>query len=374
MSGEPMIDAILARWLGCFDNARQVAANMARGGPPAPELSRERRRLEVQRLEGSALGGRLLYFQEFRASRPGLAHRQRVMRLVWDPEHGAVRAEQLFFAAGPAYDRPPLDAEAVAALPPAAFVRHPGCDLFFRHETELDRWRGAMRPGACRYRHPEDGEVCAEYEMLLPEGQLWYRDRSLRLSDGTVRGEIDGFSWVLFDRLAPGASAPDPLPALMRQQGVWRGRFRRYDAEGECREQFASTIVLRILEREGKLRYHQSNLYRWPDGSEQAFDSEGEVRDGRVWFHNEQFAGWAMDLPAADADDDGATAAVLRLWPRQPGGPEVLEVIHCSADGRTRRRCSQSLLAGRVVRRTFIDEEKISDDWRAWDAAAPTDG
>ena len=373
MSPQEQIAAILGLWLGRFDNARQVAANLARGGPPAPELSRERRHLEVLRLEAPALGEALLYFEEFRASRPELAHRQRVMRLVWDDLHQAVRAEQLFFAEGPAYDRPPLAPDRVAALPPEAFVRHPGCDLFFRHEPEHDRWRGAMLPGACRYRHPSDGEVCAEYEMLLSNGQLWYRDRSLRLADNTVRGEVDGFSWLLFDRLVPEAPSPDLRPALVRQQGVWRGRFRRYDGRGEWQESFTSTIVLRVLEREGSLRYQQTNLYRWPDGSEQSFDSEGEIRDGRVWFHSEQFHGWAMDLP--EQGQGGAdTAAVLRLWPRLPGGPEVLEVIHCSADGRHRHRCSQSLLHGQVIRRTFIDEEKLSDDWRAWDAASASDG
>lgn len=335
MESQELIDAILSRWLGRFDNARQVAANQARGGPPAPELSLERRRLEVQRLEAPQLGEVVLYFQEFRASRPVVAHRQRVMRLLWDDLHGGVRAEQLFFAEGPPYDREPLAAELVAALPPESFVRHPGCDLLFRHEPELDRWRGAMLPGACRYHHPSDGEVCAEYEMLLPAGQLWYRDRSLRLSDGSIRGEVDGFRWLLFDRLPPDAVTPDLLPVLVRQQGVWRGTFRRCDAAGGCQEHFASTIVLRIQERQGRLRYHQSNHYRWPDGSEQAFDSEGEIRDGRVWFRNEQFAGWAIDLPQ-EGGADGATVAVLR--------------------------------------RTFIEEEKTSDDWRAWDAAARTHG
>jgi hypothetical protein len=368
MEFQEQIDAILARWLGRFDNGRQVAANLARGGPPAPELSRERRFLEVRRLEAPQLGETLIYFEEFCASRPELAHRQRVMRLVWDALHGAVRGEQLFFAEGPPYDRAPLAVEAVAALPPEAFVRHPGCDLFFRHEPDLDRWRGAMMPRACRYNHPTDGEVCAEYEMLLPDGQLWYRDRSLRLADGGVRGEIDGFSWLLFDRLPPDGAPVELLPALVRQQGVWRGTFRRYDAEGQGQESFASTIVLRVQEREGRLCYHQTNHYRWPDGSEQAFDSEGEIRDGRVWFSNGQFTGWAIDLPEGGGGD-GGTAAVLRLCPRLPGGPEVLEVIHCSADGRHRFRCSQSLLDGRVVRRTFIDEEKASDDWQAWDAA-----
>ncbi len=58
--------------------------------------------------------------------------------------------------------------------------------------------------------------------MLLYADQLWYGDRSLRVRDGSVRGEIDGFSWLLFDRREK-ASA---LPAIARQQGVWRGVSR----------------------------------------------------------------------------------------------------------------------------------------------------
>ncbi|MFN9637005.1 MAG: CpcT/CpeT family chromophore lyase, partial [Synechococcaceae cyanobacterium] len=148
MHPQQQIEAILALWQGRFDNSRQVAATLARGGAPAPELTRERRRLEVQRLEAPQLGAVVLYLQEFRASRPEVAQRQRVLTLVWDGAAGAVRAEQWFFAEGPTYDRPPLAPAAVAGLAPAAFQRQPGCDLFFTHAPELGSWRGAMRPGA----------------------------------------------------------------------------------------------------------------------------------------------------------------------------------------------------------------------------------
>jgi hypothetical protein len=164
----------------------------------APELTRERRRIEVVRLEAPQLGPWVLFFEEERASQPGLAHRQRVVELVL--EEGQPRARQLFFRQGPAYDRDPIDPAAVARLDTADFRHEAGCDLFFRWEAEHGRWRGEMRPCACRYQHPQSGWVYADFTMLLYPDQLWYRDRSLHLEDHRVRGEVDGFSWLLFDR------------------------------------------------------------------------------------------------------------------------------------------------------------------------------
>jgi hypothetical protein len=52
----------------------------------------------------------------------------------------------------------------------------------------------------------------------------------------------------------------------------------------------------------------------------------------------------------------------------------MLELIHASADGRRRHRLTQTLHDGELVRRTLIDEVRIHDDWRAWDAAQSRDG
>jgi hypothetical protein len=52
----------------------------------------------------------------------------------------------------------------------------------------------------------------------------------------------------------------------------------------------------------------------------------------------------------------------------------MLELIHASADGRRRHRVTQMLRDGLLVRRTLIDEIRIQDDWRAWDAAQRRDG
>jgi hypothetical protein len=120
---DALIQEIARRWTGSFHNHRQVMASEARGGSPAPELTRERREMDVHRLDAPQLGDTVLYFQEFRASQPGLAHRQRVMSLVVDHQLQCVRAEQLFFRDGPTYDRPPLEACVVAAMPEEAFRR-----------------------------------------------------------------------------------------------------------------------------------------------------------------------------------------------------------------------------------------------------------
>ena len=86
------------------------------------------------------------------------------------------------------------------------------------------RWRGSMDPMACKYPQGSDGIVYAEFDMLLQPDGLWYRDRSIRTRDGSIRGEIDGFSWLLFDR----RSALKPLRrAGFRSRGSPPAHWRR---------------------------------------------------------------------------------------------------------------------------------------------------
>lgn len=194
------VGTIAALWSGSFDNHRQVEANIARGDPVAPELTRERRRLIVQPIAMPQLGPTVLFLEEYRDTNPAVAHRQRVVSLSWDAARSRVRAEQWFFADPPTYDRPPANPADVAALPKERFRHEATCDLYFTREERWNRWRGSMDPTTCRYAQGSDGIVYAEFDMLLQAGGLWYRDRSIRTRDGSIRGEIDGFSWLLFDR------------------------------------------------------------------------------------------------------------------------------------------------------------------------------
>ncbi|MEB3168521.1 MAG: CpcT/CpeT family chromophore lyase [Synechococcaceae cyanobacterium] len=383
------VNTVAQLWCGRFDNSRQVQANLARGGPAMPELSREHRALEVVRLAAPQLGSVVLYLQECRETVPLRAHRQRVMRLRPAPAAGAdaahgsggmVLVEQLFFGDGPTYDRPLLAADQVAGLGEEAFQRYPGCDLLVWQEPALQRWRGEMRPGACRYQHPIDGEVCAEFAMLLSEGQHGYRDRSLRLADGSIRGEVDGFSWLLFDRLptdcrpalaamaAIPALALQALPALAAQMGVWQGTFRRYDAAGQLLETVASTVVQRLQARDGRWHYSQTSLLPGATTSPQRIEATGVIEAGRLHFVSERLRGWAMDVAEAPG------TAVLLFESTDGSGLQMREISQLVEGGRRRLRTTQTLRQGVLLSRTHIEECKTSEDWQHWTAPADLEG
>jgi hypothetical protein len=351
------IAEIARLWAGDFDNGRQVDANLARGEPAAPELTRERRTMQVRRIDNPRIGTTVLFYEEFRATQPGRAHRQRVVSLVFDPATRRIRAEQWFFRTGPAYDRAPLDAAGVAQLGRDAFTHQASCDLYFDYESTWQRWRGGMLPRACVYEHEVDGTVYADFEMLLYPSQLWYRDRSVRLGNGTVRGEVDGFSWLLFDRAAAASTA--------RDEGVWKGTFRRYGADGRLAEEFPSEIIARVEQIDGRRVLRQTNRYSPAGAPAQVIESRGEIRDGRIWFENERLSGWSMDIPG----DDSGRGAVIVMNYKDGSGQYVYEIVARSADGKYRSRATQYLKDGRIQRRTFIDEEKVTDDWRAHEAA-----
>lgn len=355
---EKALSEITKAWVGEFDNHLQVRTNLDRLGAKGPELSRERRELKAYRLDAPQLGKYVIFFEEYRANAPGTANRQRVVSLVYDAERKQVRARQLFFN-GEKHGRQPLAPAAVAKMPLSDFdLSRPGCDLFFRWEDANQRYRGGMDPGACVSKDVRAGKNYIDYEMLLTGGELWYRDRTVRQVDGVIVGEVDGFSWVLFTRSG--------LPHIAEQQGVWRGMFRRYDANGRLAAEFPSEITMRVIVRGDKLDYHQTNHYFPKDQPEEIIESYGEVRDGRVYFGNARLDGWKMDVP----DDPTQRSAVILMDYKDGSGLYAHEIVSVSADGRFRARATQYLKDGRIVRRTLIDEEKLTSDWAAYEAAA----
>ncbi len=355
-SPDRQIREIAERWVGDFDNHLQVRSNRERGGARGPELSLERREMKVVRLDAPQLGKNVLFFEEYRAASPGKAHRQRVVSLEWDDKRAQVRARQFFFR-GARYDRDPLDPARVAKMSRDDFnLSRPFCDLWFTWEGEHDRYRGAMQPRTCVSEHETDGMVTAEFEMLLHGSELWYRDRSIKV-DGTIRGEIDGFSWLLFTRRG--------APHIAKQAGVWRGTFRRVESDGRLVEEFPAEIIMRVVPGDGQLRYHQTNVYRPASKPVETLENYGEIRDGKIHFGNARLDAWKMDVPG----DTTGRSAVLLMEYKDGSDMYMHQIVSLSDDGRYRSRTAQYLVKGKIVRRTLIDEEKVTDDWRAYDAS-----
>ena len=59
------------------------------------------------------------------------------------------------------------------------------------------------------------------------------------------------------------------MPLLARNEGVWEGYYRYYDAAGNKIDEHKSRLLCRIRDDRD---YHQTNLYRWADGARETRD------------------------------------------------------------------------------------------------------
>lgn len=365
MPGAAQIDLFADYWTGSFSNERQAAAERNGSNPGYPEAVRLTRDMRVRRLEAPAIGPDVLYLEEIKMDQPDKAHRQRVMTFDWHEERREIEVQQLFFSTELAYDRPFIPPEEVEKMRREDFALAMGCNLFFAWDEALQRFKGGMRPRQCEYEHPVSGPVYAEFDMILDRDQLWYRDRSIKIPDGDIRGEIDGFSWLRFDRLSrqPELGGGDRIsreqmlrrmPVLARMEGVWDGQFRRVDASGELIEAVASRVIARFLPDGEAYDYHQVNITRPGEEGEQRIESWGKWDVDRLRFSNARLNGWAQDLAA---DESGLTA-VFSMTFTDGSGLTVSEIVSLGEDGNSRMRATQYIRNGRIVRRTLIDETR----------------
>lgn len=365
-TGQVAVEQFATWWVGSFSNERQTNTDRLQNEPNYPETVRLLRNMRVQRLRAPAIGPLVLYLEEIKTDQPDRAHRQRVMTFNWKAETGEIEVEQLFFSTNLAYDRHFIAVSDVEKMKRADFTRQAGCDLFFKWDAQAKRFKGGMRPRACQYDHPGSGPVYAEFDMILDANRLWYRDRSIKRGDGSIRGEIDGFSWLRFDRLAdvPSLANGDRIskramvalmPTTARMEGTWEGTFRRYDANGVLNQTLASTVVVRFLEDGNAFDYSQTNITRAPDRPEQRIESFGKWDVDRLRFSNSRLDGWAKDV----AEDPSGLTSVFMMTFKDGSGMTVSEIVSFSADGRSRSRATQYLVGGKIVGRTLIDEVKI---------------
>ncbi|MEO0574809.1 MAG: DUF3598 domain-containing protein [Pseudomonadota bacterium] len=158
-------------------------------------------------------------------------------------------------------------------------------------------------------------------------------------------------------------SIAEQMPLLARNEGVWEGFYRLYNAAGDKVDEHKSRLICRIHEDRD---YHQTNLYRWADGKKDNRDFPAQIRDGRLFFDTD-IDGWA-----AAVDLDGFGRTMMLNWTRKNEKDLYLyEMIQLSDDGTSRARIWQWFKADRLFQRTIIDEHKVSDDWRAYESLDP---
>lgn len=91
-----------------------------------------------------------------------------------------------------------------------------------------------------------------------------------------------------------------------------------------------------------------------PDGKVQQIDTYGKWDSAMLRFSNPRVDGWFTGL---EADPTGLNS-VLYLAFKDGSGLTVSEIITLSPDGKRRMRIAQYVVAGKIARRTLIDEAR----------------
>jgi len=153
------------------------------------------------------------------------------------------------------------------------------------------------------------------------------------------------------------------MPLLYSQNGVWEGYYRYYNSFGEKIDQHKSRLLCRVI---GDQEYHQTNIYRWEDGKKELRDFPAEIKDNKLIFSG-TIDGWA-----ASVDLDEFDRTMLLYWKRI-NEPDlyIYEMIQLSDDRKHRSRTWQWFNNGKLLKRTLIDELKISDDWQSFENQDP---
>ncbi len=155
------------------------------------------------------------------------------------------------------------------------------------------------------------------------------------------------------------ASLKEKIPIIARNEGVWEGWYRHYDARGRLEEEHKSRLVCRFPTPDD---YHQTNHYYWADGRTEVRDFPSKVENNRLVFFTE-IDGWAAEVPL-----DEHRRTIMLHWTR-PGdaGLYFYEMIQISDCGQYRHRVWQWFRDGKLVRRTLIDERHVTTDWRPYE-------
>lgn len=200
------------------------------------------------------------------------------------------------------------------------------------------------------------------YASYLIEGKLSACADRATMAQGmayaaAARPAAEGFFETrLADHLVAQFAAAETHAAATRARlkaqmaGTWTGTFRRYDANGVLTETLPSEIVI-AFDANGQ-DYTQTNVLRPPGKPEQRIATTGRWDGDRLRFTNARIDGW---FGALEGDTTGLSS-VLQMTFKSPEPTTMSELLTVSPDGTRRSRVAQYVSAGKIIRRTLIDE------------------
>lgn len=148
----------------------------------------------------------------------------------------------------------------------------------------------------------------------------------------------------------------------VKSQGVWEGVYRHIDPEGQIIDQHRSRLITHFPEA-GPYPFHQVNIYTWDDGRTVTLDFwvDYDLETDSMVYDDDKIKGYFRKIT-----EDHAGVSLLGHWRRHAlPGVYFYEMIQRNEACNRRTRTWQWIKdEGGVYRRTLVDEEKISDDWR----------
>ncbi|WP_256839430.1 DUF3598 family protein [Ornithinimicrobium faecis] len=147
------------------------------------------------------------------------------------------------------------------------------------------------------------------------------------------------------------------MPLLAKHDGEWEGVYTHVDPDGQIIDQHRSHLSCTFPE-DGSADYYQVNSYTWDDGrTEQHSFPATYDGHGHLFFDTDRLKGiiWALD-----------ENAMYLTWRYKSVDPTVdqrlFEMIVLDDSGTQRSRTWQWLENGVCVRRTLIQETRISGE------------
>jgi hypothetical protein len=143
----------------------------------------------------------------------------------------------------------------------------------------------------------------------------------------------------------------DAMPLMLRHAGIWQGTYRHIEANGALLETHSARVEC-VFPTSGPYAYIQHNHFTWDDGREYRASLDAVLRDGKLWWDNDNFrgCGWESDFGLI----------LLNLQRKDDTGANFYEMICMGDDGKHRSRTWHWFKNGKLFKRTLCDEELVA--------------